>query len=241
MAERRNPRSGRRAGHAPDFEAFVAGAAGRLLHTATLLTAEPLEDNPRARALLTAALAHTYAVGDRLRDEDPYDRARRDLAARFARGTRRRRTGRGGVLAPLTREERLVVVLRLYEGVAEEQAAALLGLSEARVRAVCARAVAALRDAAGPAPAPGGRRASRHEDREAAVRRLLETPRPPVPAGLAGRAAERGARLARRRRAARCLLGTLGALAVLVFLVWASAARPWEAPPAETTPVFEEW
>ncbi|GAA3928461.1 hypothetical protein GCM10022244_42010 [Streptomyces gulbargensis] len=241
MAERRNPWSGRRTGHAPDFEAFVAGAAGRLLHTATLLTAEPPDHNPRARALLTAALAHTYAVGDRLRDEDPYERARRDLAVRFARGTPRHRAGRGGVLARLTRQERLVVVLRLYEGVAEEQAAALLGLSEARVRAVCARSVAVLREAAGPAPAPGGRRANRPEDREAAVRRLLETPHPPVPAGLAARAAERGARLARRRRTAGRLLGTLGALAAVAFLVWASTARPWETPPAETTPVFEEW
>ncbi|MYR61310.1 RNA polymerase subunit sigma-70, partial [Streptomyces sp. SID625] len=70
---------------ARDFEAFVAGAAGRLLHTATLLTAEAPDDNPRARRLLTLALAHTYACWDRLRGEDPYERARQALAARFAR------------------------------------------------------------------------------------------------------------------------------------------------------------
>ena len=47
------------------FEAFVAGAAGRLLHTATLLTAEDPQHNPRACHLLTLALADTYAGWDR--------------------------------------------------------------------------------------------------------------------------------------------------------------------------------
>ncbi|MGW4748008.1 sigma factor-like helix-turn-helix DNA-binding protein [Streptomyces sp. NPDC004290] len=147
MRERQRGRSGERADRTREFEAFVAGAAGRLLHAATLLTAETRTRNPYAQALLTAALAHTYAVWDRLRDEDPYDLARRDLAARFARTAWRHRGG-GGVLAPLSPQERLVVVLRLYEGVAEEQVAAVLGLPEARVRAVCARSVAALRAAA---------------------------------------------------------------------------------------------
>lgn len=35
-------------------------------------------------------------------------------------------------------------MLRMYEGVAEEQAAALLGLPTERVRAICARAMATL-------------------------------------------------------------------------------------------------
>ena len=35
---------------AREFEAFVAGAAGRLLHAATLLTGEPPGGNPRARS-----------------------------------------------------------------------------------------------------------------------------------------------------------------------------------------------
>ncbi|MCX5392833.1 sigma factor-like helix-turn-helix DNA-binding protein [Streptomyces sp. NBC_00094] len=144
----------------------MAGAAGRLLHAATLLTAESRTANPYARALLTAALAHTYAVWTRLRDEDPYELTRRDLAARFARTAWRYHGGRGP-LAALGPQERLVVVLRLYEGVAEEQVAALLGLSEARVRAVCARSVAALRASArstgtspGPGRAPGRERAA---------------------------------------------------------------------------------
>ncbi|OEJ40676.1 hypothetical protein AR457_13270 [Streptomyces agglomeratus] len=163
MRERQADRHRRRA---REFEAFVAGAAGRLLHAATLLTAEPPDDNPRARRLVTAALARTYADWERLRGEDPYDRTRQELAARFARGAwryrqhgrlcvpdRGRPAARGGVLDRLTPQERLILVLRLYEGVAEEQAAAQIGLPAERVRAICTRAVATMRskpDAAAP-------------------------------------------------------------------------------------------
>ncbi|MFG3659975.1 sigma factor-like helix-turn-helix DNA-binding protein [Streptomyces sp. NPDC047706] len=147
MRERQASQGARRA---REFEAFVAGAAGRLLHTATLLTAEAPDAHPRARRLLTQALAHTYASWDRLRGEDPYVRTRAYLATRFAHrawheyGARRSRPHPGSALAGLTPQERLVVVLRLYEGVAEEQTAALLGLPTERVRAVCARATATL-------------------------------------------------------------------------------------------------
>ncbi|MFG2127960.1 sigma factor-like helix-turn-helix DNA-binding protein [Streptomyces sp. NPDC048751] len=148
MGQRQAAQSARRA---REFEAFVAGAAGRLLHTATLLTAETPDDNPRARRLLTLALAHTYACWDRLRGEDPYDLARQYLAARFARGAwhqhgafPRARPHAAGTLARLAPQERLVLVLRLYEGVAEEQVAALLGLPTERVHAICDRATATL-------------------------------------------------------------------------------------------------
>ncbi|MFD7002456.1 sigma factor-like helix-turn-helix DNA-binding protein [Streptomyces mirabilis] len=170
MRERRAFQNARRA---REFEAFVAGAAGRLLHAATLLTAEPPNANPRARRLLTLALAHTYASWDRLRGEDPYDRARQQLAVRFARAAwhqygalgRSRPapspsgsgsgsgSGSVAVLARLTPQERLVLVLRMYEGVAEEQTAALLGLPVERVRAICARAMTTLlHPPRGPAP-----------------------------------------------------------------------------------------
>lgn len=166
MRERRAFQNARRA---REFEAFVAGAAGRLLHAATLLTAEPPNANPRARRLLTLALAHTYASWDRLRGEDPYDRARQQLAVRFARGAwhqygalgRSRPSpspsgagsGSVAVLARLTPQERLILVLRMYEGVAEEQTAALLGLPVERVRAICARAMTTLlHPPRGPAP-----------------------------------------------------------------------------------------
>ncbi|MER6631698.1 sigma factor-like helix-turn-helix DNA-binding protein [Streptomyces sp. NPDC000987] len=134
-----------------EFEAFVAGAAGRLLHAATLLTAEAPDDNPRARRLLTHALAHTYASWERLRGEDPYDRARQYLATRFAHtawhqygALGRGRPAPGSTLALLAPQERLIIVLRLYEGVGEEQTAALLGLPAERVRTICDRATATL-------------------------------------------------------------------------------------------------
>lgn len=153
MCPVRERRTDRERHRAQDFETFVAGAAGRLLHTATLLTAEPLHPpgaNPRAVRMLTAALARTYARWEELRGEDPYDRTRRELAVRFAREVWRHRRPCGGPLDPLTPQERLVLVLRLYEGVAEEQASALLGLPEERLRAVCTRAVAVLRGARRP-------------------------------------------------------------------------------------------
>ncbi|KMS68443.1 RNA polymerase sigma70 [Streptomyces viridochromogenes] len=151
MERRRVAQDARRA---REFEAFVAGAAGRLLHAATLLTAEPPDDNPRARRLLTLSLAHTYACWDRLRGEDPYDRARAYLATRFSRAAWHQYGGLGALgrsrphpaspLARLSPQERLILVLRLYEGVAEEQAAALLGLPLERVHTICDRATATL-------------------------------------------------------------------------------------------------
>ncbi|KKD05384.1 sigma factor-like helix-turn-helix DNA-binding protein [Streptomyces sp. WM6386] len=161
MRQRHASQEARRA---REFKAFVAGAAGRLLHAATLLTAEAPDDNPRARRLLTLALAHTYACWDGLRGEDPYDRTRQYLATRFARGAWHQYGGLGGhrphpasPLAALAPQERLVLVLRLYEGVAEEQTAALLGLATERVRTICDRATATLlHPPRGPAPAVGG-------------------------------------------------------------------------------------
>jgi hypothetical protein len=123
-----------------EFEAFTAGAAGRLLHVATLLAGEP-----RAGArLLDAALARTYADWYRMRGEDPYAYTRAELVSRFAHRPWRHRP-RCGPLARLGTQERLVVVLRLYECVAEEQTAAQLGLPVDRVHALCLRAVARLR------------------------------------------------------------------------------------------------
>ncbi|MYX93989.1 RNA polymerase subunit sigma-70 [Streptomyces sp. SID486] len=158
MRDRQLARGARRV---REFEAFVAGAAGRLLHAATLLTAEAPDANPRARRLLTLALAHTYARWDRLRGEDPYDCARQHLATRFARSTWHRygflgraRPDPRGPLAALTPQERLVLVLRLYDGVAEEQTAALLGLPVERVHAVCDRATATVLHPAPQSPPP---------------------------------------------------------------------------------------
>ncbi|MFE1954126.1 MULTISPECIES: sigma factor-like helix-turn-helix DNA-binding protein [Streptomyces] len=152
MRDRQAFRNARRA---REFESFVAGAAGRLLHAATLLTAEPPDDHPRALKLLTAALARTYASWDRLRGEDPYDCARKELAVRFAHGAWHQHRGHGGALAHVPPQERLVLVLRLFEGVGEEQVAALLGLPAERVRSLHARAMTlVLHPPRGAAPAP---------------------------------------------------------------------------------------
>ncbi|WP_328319321.1 sigma factor-like helix-turn-helix DNA-binding protein [Streptomyces sp. NBC_00388] len=160
MGERAAARERRRD---EEFESFVAGAAGRLLHAAVLLTAEPAAVAPRAQRLLLAALARTYAHWDRLRGDDPYEHTRQELATRFARTAWRHhrpswhRPGRagggapsapaGGVLERLPPQERLVLVLRLYEGIADEQVAAALGLPAERVRTLCGHATATLRSA----------------------------------------------------------------------------------------------
>jgi hypothetical protein len=141
VGERRTREERRRA---REFEAFVAGAAGRLLHAATLLTGEPFGAAPAAQDLLVGALSRTYADWDRLRGEDPYEHTRQDLAAHFGHTARRYRRPRGGLLCRLAPQERLMLVLRLYEGVAEEQVAASLGLPVERVRALCTRGMAAV-------------------------------------------------------------------------------------------------
>lgn len=137
---RAHQQGGHQAGSYAEFEAFVGGAAGRLLYVAVLLTGRP----EAARGLLAAALARTYANWARLRGDDPYDFTRQELCAAFAR-TGRRHHGGPGVLARLSPPERLVLVLRIYEGVAEEVTAAQLGLPVERVRVLCNRAVAVLR------------------------------------------------------------------------------------------------
>ncbi|MEU9921264.1 sigma factor-like helix-turn-helix DNA-binding protein [Streptomyces griseoluteus] len=153
MRDRRDVRDARRA---QEFEGFVAGAAGRLLLTATLLTAEAPDANPRARRLLTRALAHTYAHWDHPPGEDPYDRARGHLATHYAHAVRHRSRPHGP-LAALSPRERLVLVLRLYEGLADDQTAALLGLPADRVRALCDRATATvLHPPPGAVPRAGG-------------------------------------------------------------------------------------
>ena len=238
---------------AREFEAFVAGAAGRLLQTATLLTAEPPDDNPRARRLLTLRpRAHVRVLGPAARRGPvrPGPPApRRPLRARGLAPVRRPRPGppaRPAAPWPsLTPQERLILVLRLYEGVAEEQAAALLGLPAERVHAICDRATATLLHppARGrhPTMAGEGGAVMSRRDREAAVRQIMERTPPPVPPDLYADAVRRGSRMLRRRTAARRLMWLLLAAAVVAFVVWALMARPWVEPPSETTPPLTGW
>ena len=159
MRQRHASQDARRA---REFEAFVAGAAGRLLHAATLLTAEAAGRQPaRAAPAVPVPGAHVRVLGPAARrgSRTTAPASTWPPASRAARGTTTAasaapaRTPRVP-LAPLTPQERLILVLRLYEGVAEEQTAALLGLSPERVRAICDRATATLlHPPRGPAPA----------------------------------------------------------------------------------------
>ncbi|MEV6792427.1 hypothetical protein AB0M87_10580 [Streptomyces sp. NPDC051320] len=72
-----------------------------------------------------------------------------------------------------------------------------------------------------------------------AVRRLLEGPHPPVPAGLTIRAAEQGSRMLRRRVAGRWALWLVLTTALVVFVVWVTVAQPWAVPPSQVTPPVE--
>lgn len=158
----RGDKEAARVRRAHEFEAFAGGAAGRLLHVATLLTCD---DAKAADRLLCHALARTYLRWDRLRGEDPYAYARQELVTSYARRAgvgwlhprRREETGR---LAGLTPQERVIVVLRLFEGVEDEQVAALLGIAPDRVTALCTRACVLLRGGAqSPAASFAGRAA----------------------------------------------------------------------------------
>ncbi|MEU6813251.1 hypothetical protein [Streptomyces sp. NPDC046860] len=78
-------------------------------------------------------------------------------------------------------------------------------------------------------------------EREAAVRRLMETLPVSVPPGLPGEAARRGERLLRLLRTGRRLLWLLLGAAAVAFLTWAALTRPWAEPPSSTTPPVSRW
>jgi hypothetical protein len=80
---------------------------------------------------------------------------------------------------------------------------------------------------------------SRHERKEDEVRRMLDGSYPHVPGDLGVRAVTRGIRLLRRDRVVRRIWWALLAVAVVAFVVWASVTRPWEVPPAGTTPPLD--
>ncbi|MEU3887501.1 hypothetical protein [Streptomyces sp. NPDC029041] len=78
-------------------------------------------------------------------------------------------------------------------------------------------------------------------DREAAVRRLLEQPARPLPPEIHTEAVRRGGRMLRRRTLARRLMWLLLCAAAVAFTVWALTARPWVEPPSDTTPPLTGW
>ncbi|MER5479888.1 hypothetical protein ABT026_23405 [Streptomyces sp. NPDC002734] len=183
-----------------EFRAFAAASGGRLLRTALLFTAEDPRDCPLARRLLVEALARTYARWGRIDGEDPYDLARVELTRgclrriRFRRGVREGRRGRGGGVSPgpggdlgplvqLRPLVRMVLVLRLHEGIDAERAGVLLGITAGRVDALTTRATRGFAAGAGP-------------QCEAAARRALGAVRlPAVPVGVPERAVTEGRRV----------------------------------------------
>jgi len=120
-----------------DFEEFVVVCGDRLLRTAFLLTGDP----GRAEGLLQSALAKAWFAWGHL-DDPPETHVRRLLLVTSRAG--RRDGGGHGVLAALPARLRAVVVLRVHDGLTEDEAAELLGWSVATVRTRTERALARL-------------------------------------------------------------------------------------------------
>jgi RNA polymerase sigma-70 factor (sigma-E family) len=151
-----------------DFAAFVAARSPQLLRSAEFLCGG---DVHRAEDLLQTALARAHARWSRISADDPEPYGRRilvNLAADWWRSplSRVRLSGhvepdRAGVgdpetrvadrellrhaLAPLSSRERVVLVLRFYWDLSEQQTAAELGWPLGSVKSTTARALAKVR------------------------------------------------------------------------------------------------
>ncbi|MFC7217284.1 hypothetical protein ACFQLX_03735 [Streptomyces polyrhachis] len=79
---------------------------------------------------------------------------------------------------------------------------------------------------------------SKVDRKETEVRRLLDTPHPPVPPSLAERCAHRGRRILRRRRLVRWGFWILAAAVLVGLAVWAGLTDAWVGSPDTTTPDF---
>jgi RNA polymerase sigma-70 factor (sigma-E family) len=157
------------------FRAFVETNGATLLHAARLLTG----DHHRGEDLVQTALTRLYLKWDRV--EAPLAYARKALVTAHIDSTRRRWWGERPtevlpersdstddartsdtrdelrrLLAELSPRERVVVVLRYYCDLSEQDAAATLGLPVGTVKSTCSRALARLRVEAKTA-AGGGR------------------------------------------------------------------------------------
>jgi DNA-directed RNA polymerase specialized sigma24 family protein len=136
-----------------------------LLRTAYLLTG----DRALAQRLLEKALGRAYTQWSKLRDVVVGERfVRRHMVALYAARWRGRQwsVDRGGsepsddltvlrsALDGLSRRERAMVVLRFYDEMTEHDVAEALGTSASVVHTTVARALARLRNEAGPLTAP---------------------------------------------------------------------------------------
>ncbi|MFJ3742576.1 hypothetical protein ACIPV8_00845 [Streptomyces albidoflavus] len=82
---------------------------------------------------------------------------------------------------------------------------------------------------------------SGEDRRKEHVRRLLDTPPPPVPQELLAEAVRRGERLRRLRAGARRFLWVVGTAVVAGVVVWLAVTRPWAAPEVPVTPPLTGW
>ncbi|GAA2487456.1 sigma factor-like helix-turn-helix DNA-binding protein [Streptomyces longisporus] len=127
-----------------DFTAYAEEAWPRLLRTARLLTG----DADEAADLARAALAQTYARRRRVPRDDADFYVRRTLVRLHGRRRsprdRRRLTALGRALADLPVRQRVVLVLRHGDGLAESEIAELLGCSQGAVTSYARRGLAAL-------------------------------------------------------------------------------------------------
>lgn len=182
-AGRGEPEGGGGAGDA-SFEAFVAGASGRLFTMALLLTGHRRAE---AEDLLQDALERTYRRWRRITRAgvpEPYVRQVMVNAAvdRWRRGRRRpeeplpAQDGTAAAdhavaladrdlliraLAELPLRQRTVLVLRYFADLSEAQTAATLGCSVSAVKSQASRGLARLRTiTAAPGGQPGGSRAA---------------------------------------------------------------------------------
>lgn len=142
------PPASQRASPRDDFAAYAAQAWPRLVRTARLLTGGARA----AEHLARATLAETYARRRRIPRDDADFHVRRMLVRRYLRLARRRSAGAGhrtpllGMLVTLPARQRVVLVLRYGEGLAESEIAAMLGCSAGTVVSYTRRGLAALAD-----------------------------------------------------------------------------------------------
>jgi len=150
-----------------DFRAFVMASQHRLVHLADLLSG----DRGRAEDLTQQALVRTYLAWSRLRDRDPEAYARRVIINANIDWWRKKpwreqltsslpELGRGDdhaadvaqrdavlrALAALTTRERVVIALRFYCQLSENEVAREMGSAVGTVKSTTARALAKLRD-----------------------------------------------------------------------------------------------
>jgi RNA polymerase sigma-70 factor (sigma-E family) len=160
--------------HGVDFEEFLRGQLPGLIRFATVLTA----DTYLAQDLTQDALVRAHARWGRIGRLDRPDLYLRRMIANGYLSWRRRWAVRSihpvadtgeldhstapdpavrladedeviRMLATLTRRQRVVVVLRFYEGRGDEEIAEILGCAAGTVRSHVSRALAGLRERAG--------------------------------------------------------------------------------------------